>query len=214
MNKSLKTVLLLTILVVPALIFIFLKMFGANQYNVPVYFENGVDTTFTDCVFETGPHFIPDFSIPDHMGREINDDYFAGAFLVVYFTQDVTDVASHRINNGLARVLGTFEHLGHVRVLTIQPQIAGNTVEQLRQMADKYSQDENTWAFGYANPVYTNQLARCGFVVDFDAMGNEINNTVVLADEKGRVRGYFNGLDDDEIERLIVELKILNSNRK
>ena len=214
MNKSLKAVLLAIILGVPALIFIFLKIFGVNRYDLPVYYQHGVDTTFTDCEFQNSQHVIPEFSFPDYSGKEINREYLADAFLVVYFTQNLADPVSHRINMGLARVQGSLAHLDNLRILTIQPKKTPQPAVQPAEMAERYGINEKTWFIGYANPVYTNRLARCGFVVDFDAMDNHINDVIVLIDAEGRIRGYFNGLDDAEIERLIVELKILNSNRK
>lgn len=214
MNKRLKAILLVIVLVVPALIFIFLKLFGENQYDLPVYYENGVDTSFTDCEFKKGLHLIPDFSFPDYSGKEINKDYLAGAFLVVYFTQNISDPISHRVNTALSRVQGSAENLDKVRIMTIQAKKKDQPAGQLREMAGKYGARENIWHMVYANPVYTNRLARCGFVINFDAISKDVNNIIVLVDEEGRIRGYFNGLDDSEIERLIVELKILNSNRK
>ena len=214
MNKNLKAVLLLIILMVPALIFVFLKIFGVNEYDLPVYYKDGIDTVFNDCEFQKGQHLIPDFSLPDYTGQEISRDYLTGAALVVYFTQDLSDPVSHRVNMALARVQGSLPASNQIRILTIQPQKDTSTALQLKAVAGKYGARKNTWYFGYANPVYTNQLARCGFVIDFDAMSDNINNTIVLADHQGSIRGYFNGLDDSEIERLIVELKILNRNRK
>ena len=214
MSKSFKAILLVIILVVPALIFVFLRLFGDNQYDLPVYFQNGVDTTFADCEFQQSLHLVPDFSIPDYTGREINTDHLAGAFLVVYFTQDIASPVSHRVNTALSRVQGSVGYLGKIRILTIQPKKKSQPAGQLQEMAGKYGAWENMWYIGYANPVYTNLLARCGFVIDFDAMSGDVNNIIALVDEKRRIRGYFNGIDDGEVERLIVELKILNSNRK
>ena len=214
MSKSLKAIFLVTILVVPALIFVLLKLFGENQYNLPVYFQSGVDTAFTDCEFQPGPHIIPDFSFPDYAGKKIDKENLAGASLVVYFTQNLTDPVSHRVNTALSRVQGSAEQLENIGILTIQATKSGQPPGQLQAMAGKYGAVEKIWHFGYANPVYTNRLARCGFVIDFDAMSEDINNIIVLVDQESRIRGYFNGLDDSEIERLIVELKILNSNRK
>ena len=210
MNKSFKAVFLVVILGVPALIFVFLKMFGVNQFDLPVYYQDGVDTTFIDCEFQKGQHFIPDFSFADYSGKQVSSDYLDGTFLVVYFSQDFEDRVSHRVNMGLARVQSSLESADPVRIVSIQSKTAGGV--SLSELADKYGAVENTWFIGSANPVYTNRLARCGFVIDFDTTSANINRMIVLADMEGRIRGYFNGLDGEEIERLIVELKILKRN--
>lgn len=212
MNKSFKAVFLVIILGIPALIFVFLKMFGVNQFDLPVYYENGVDTAFTDCEFKKGQHVIPDFSFPGFSSQQVSNDYLDGAFLVVYFSQDFKDEISHRVNMGLARVQGSLETADPVRIVSIQPKTAGKQDVPINELADKYGAAESTWFIDYAKPDYTNRLARCGFVIDFDTTGANINKMIVLADKEGRIRGYFNGLDGEEIERLIVELKILKRN--
>ncbi len=214
MNKGLKGLILGMILVVPVLIFIFLKVFGVNQFDLPVYYEDGVDTAFTDCEFQKGLHRIPDFSFPDYEGMVTRSNDLAGKSLIVYFTQNPGDSVGHRVNSGLARVLGSFEAQENISVLTIHAKDSRQPVAPLRELAKKYNNGNKAWIIGYANPVYTNQLARCGFIIDFDAASVNTNNILALADHEGKIRGYFNGLDDDDIDRLIVELKILNSNQK
>ena len=47
MNK--KIIYLLVALALPALIFIFLKIFGKNHFDIPIYFKDGVSDTPKEC---------------------------------------------------------------------------------------------------------------------------------------------------------------------
>jgi protein SCO1/2 len=48
-------------LLFPLLISLFLRYFGKNEFNIPVYFKNGVDSIKTDCsLVYTKPYLVPD----------------------------------------------------------------------------------------------------------------------------------------------------------
>ncbi len=59
MNR--KIFYLLTALALPVLIFIFLKLFGKNQFDIPVYYKDSLPKLSTECN-ETirPPYFLPD----------------------------------------------------------------------------------------------------------------------------------------------------------
>lgn len=56
-----KIVLLFLALLLPGLIFVFLKKFGKNEFAIPVYFENNVDSLNQAC----GTHYLQPYRIAD-----------------------------------------------------------------------------------------------------------------------------------------------------
>ncbi len=56
--KSLKAILLSLALILPVAIFIFLKLFGRNEFDIPVYYPNGVDSVCVEN--QTKPYQVPD----------------------------------------------------------------------------------------------------------------------------------------------------------
>jgi hypothetical protein len=52
--KNKKTIFLALALILPVVIFIFLKLFGKNQFDIPIYYKNGVDSV---CVTNTSKPF-------------------------------------------------------------------------------------------------------------------------------------------------------------
>jgi len=57
-----KKIILLLTLLVPAAIFIFLKIFGKNEFAIPVYYENGVENPPNAC---NNAYAIPYLVSPD-----------------------------------------------------------------------------------------------------------------------------------------------------
>lgn len=58
MNK--KLVILLLALALPGLIFLFLKLFGNNQFDIPVFYKNGVEDSITCKNFQKGQYILED----------------------------------------------------------------------------------------------------------------------------------------------------------
>jgi hypothetical protein len=58
---SKKIIYLLLALVLPGLVFLFLKFFGKNQFDIPVYYEKGVSNLPTRCqTIKKEQYFLPD----------------------------------------------------------------------------------------------------------------------------------------------------------
>lgn len=56
-----KKIVLAIALFVPILVFIFFKFFGKNQFDVPVYWSDGVNVS--GCVPKFGPYTLPDSAL-------------------------------------------------------------------------------------------------------------------------------------------------------
>jgi len=62
MNK--KIVYLLLALVLPVLVFVFLRNFGKNQFDIPIYYQEGVTYISSDCsVTSQGQYLLSDTSL-------------------------------------------------------------------------------------------------------------------------------------------------------
>ncbi|HEV8513395.1 MAG TPA: hypothetical protein VGQ59_08960 [Cyclobacteriaceae bacterium] len=59
MNK--KIIYLLIALALPGLIFIFLKLFGKNHFDIPVYYKDGINDSLKECSgAHQGQYYLPD----------------------------------------------------------------------------------------------------------------------------------------------------------
>jgi hypothetical protein len=58
---SKKIIYLFLALLLPALIFVFLKYFGKNEFDIPVYYKDGVSESLNGCQsISAGQYFVPD----------------------------------------------------------------------------------------------------------------------------------------------------------
>jgi hypothetical protein len=57
-------------LLFPILIFLFLRFFGKNEFNIPVYYENGIDSLKTECPFV----YSKPYALPDSIFSRFNEE--------------------------------------------------------------------------------------------------------------------------------------------
>lgn len=58
MKGIVKGVILLAILAIPVVIYVFLKLFGSNEFSIPVYYAQGVKAPFHECVYKGVPYVV------------------------------------------------------------------------------------------------------------------------------------------------------------
>lgn len=58
-----KKIILFVALPLPVIVFIFLKLFGKNEFDVPVYYVNGVEKNIPGCNSYGSPYTLPDSAL-------------------------------------------------------------------------------------------------------------------------------------------------------
>ncbi|MEQ1587995.1 MAG: hypothetical protein ABL895_19085 [Cyclobacteriaceae bacterium] len=158
---SKKPIYLLLALILPIGVFVFLRMFGKNEFTIPVYYEQGV----TDMQPSCGYTYPVPYSIPDSIMHRIGWAADKSVVLLVADTSTVVDI-------GLKRLWEEFE----------------STDFQLVYPTGELA----SWDHWYS----------CFFFLKRPW-------SAVLIDSDKRIRGYYAPNSREEVDRLIVEMKIL-----
>jgi protein SCO1 len=207
--------ILMGLLLIPVLIILFLKVFGKNNYEIPVFYETGVDNPFRECEFEENvQHLIPEFKLISHLGDSVDRQVMQGKITIVDFFFTSCPSICPIMSSEMERVNNVFLGTQEVQILSISIDPEFDTPEVLKDYADRHDAKEKKWLFlsGEKNEIYN--LARCGFILPTMHGGAIPDDFVhsdkfVLVDDLGRIRGYYSGTNKDEVDRLIVETKIL-----
>ena len=159
--KGKKIIFLVLAFFLPVAVFIFLKIFGRNEFNVPALHQEGGIEAPPGCAFRyTSPYSLPD-SVIEGLNLVTRDSLY-----VLYF-----DPA---LDNAMNRVATEF------RWASIN--IAGPSA--------------------FAANTDFRLLKECALLMPSTA-------SVALVDNRNRIRGYYDGADRDEVDRLIVEIEII-----
>ncbi len=206
---------LVCILLIPVLIFLFLKGFGKNEYNLPVYFEKGVENPFRECPLgDTTQHFIPDFTFVNQDGLPTGRAQMEGKLTVVDFFFTSCPSICPVMSKEMERVNDIFRDEPKVQIMSISIDPEYDTPSILKEYAEKHLAIPGKWHFLSGPKEDTFRLARCGFVLpalDGNGVPDDFvhSDKFILIDEFGRIRGYYSGTNREDVDLLILETKVL-----
>lgn len=209
MSKYVKTGILIVLLVVPVLIFLFLKGFTTNQYALPYYVPardsatNQILTQEGDTVF----YQIRDFSLETINKGKITRKDIAGQVTVVSAVTESCSEACLKGLNQLNRVSALHKNNFPIGVFVL--------VQRDDQLLDPVQQRS-----GPAWRIITGSDSLIKHHIDNTfRLSEKIANPepsrfqCCLIDEKGYIRGYYDVSDPEEVDRLLAEIKILEYNK-
>lgn len=214
MQRLTKIFILFLILAIPVLIYLFLQAFGENKFALPVFYEEGVQSEFWSCDFPDGQHLIPDFSFTNQEGEIIAAEMFDGKITIANFIFTRCPSICPVMTNEMKRIQDAFENNDNIRLLSFSVDPVADSVPILKEYAERNEVKSGFWHLltGEKTDIY--QVARCGYILPVDDGDGGIEDFIhserlVLVDPQRRIRGYYNGVQREEVDRLITELQIL-----
>lgn len=157
---------------------------------------------------------IPTFTLTDQAGQTITNSTFKGKVYVADFFFATCPSICPKMQSELLRVYEQFK--GDPRVLflshTIDP--AHDSIPVLRDYAERLGvQDASRWHFATAPHDTIFSLARAymtGAEKDASVPGGFAHSgTFALVDPQGHIRGLYDGMNPEEVARLLRELPLL-----
>ena len=194
-NKT-KSIFLVLIILLPVVIFLFLKSFGNNQFDIPVYYQNGViDTLDSNCGRSTAIPYLVNTKPASQVVHKI-----------YHFEKSVTGELEFRLQE-LERIQNAIGSNNGVLLFSFlnNPSITKRAFEKFD---DRINYDPTFWSIRPVNPATYLVFKNCELVMD------DIDDRVVLVDNQEQIRGYYDITDREETDRLIVEIKILIAQSK
>ncbi len=197
MQKIHKYAFLSLILVVPTAIFVFFQQFGENKFDLPIQFMQGRPSQELGC------------------NENFTKPYQVDSFLV------------HNAEN----VITSYISAAQIYVVVCLPALAPKQATQIKNTIQSFeNQDIKTYIFSELSnekldietketafveycflPIEQLQrIVRCHFLIDFE---DHIENTLLI-DKQHYIRGIYNLYQQNEVDRLQEELKVLSLSPK
>lgn len=210
-----KALILGILLLVPILIFIFIGSFGEHHYTLRKYFPK-VDQTgevVFDAKGDTVFNRIPEFTFTSQLGEPVSQKQLDGNIYVAdFFFATCPDICK-AMSTQLVRVQEAFHDVDQVKIVSFTVNPEYDTPEVLREYGDRYGADAKKWFFltGERDKIY--DLAQKGFylpVMQVEGQQDFIHSEkFMLVDKNRQVRGIYDGTDPADVDRLILEIKVL-----
>ncbi|KAB7731664.1 SCO family protein [Rudanella paleaurantiibacter] len=229
MKRNRKAGILLIVLLVPALAYILLKGFGQNHYGLRRYIPVIDSTTgepliqkqvndFGQEVEDTVFRVVPGFRLVNQDGSITDSSVVKGKIHVASFFFTRCGTVCPRISSELTRVQDVFREKGEVTFVSFSVDPEHDKPEQLKAYAKRYDAIPGKWFFLTGDKAQIYNLAQHGYflpVVDHGVSYGSPDETfihsekLVLVDKAGNIRGFYDGTDKKDVDRLILEIRVL-----
>ncbi|MFL5731180.1 MAG: SCO family protein [Cytophagaceae bacterium] len=201
------------LILIPTVFFGGLMLLGKNHYSIPVYFP--LDSIAENGKYKvTSYHTIPDFTLTDQDGKAFSGKSLKGKIYVADFFFTSCPSTCPKMTNQLKRVQEAYSANPEIKIVSFTVDPGHDTVEVLKNFAQRNDAMPGKWSFltGAKDSIYT--LAQKGY---FISAGEEKTSSeaflhstkLILVDKEGRIRGFYDGISQSEVDRLITEIKVL-----
>lgn len=196
MRKGIKILILTSILLAPGAIYIFLQSFGQNEFDLPLFSEDGSNGDLDPKVFSFEELYDSD-------GIKVDEDCFASDIVVLEFISSQSDQKKRDFQ--IKRISDIFKDEKSVRIIRIfvGENHAGSVV------LGSADQPLENISLLYTGDIEISKMIPYIFSTDESPGSSTEYNKMILLDNKKRVRGSYSIYDFEEIDRLILEIKIL-----
>lgn len=200
-----------------ALIFIPILYFLVKpKSKLPVYNPVDVNPRLVDDAVKhiSRDHRIGDFHLINQNGDSISKNDFEGKIYIAdfFFTRCQTICPIMAIN--MSELQAYYKDDGDLKFLShsVTPNI--DSVSVLRAYADKNNAIDGKWEITTGKKTHIYELARKSYfaVLDEGDGGDQDfihTEQFVLVDKRKQIRGFYDGTDAREIERIIKDIEVL-----
>lgn len=200
------------IFIIPIAAFALYTYYEKNFEPLPVYGK--VNVVGGKKVY----HAIPDFELTNQEKHRVTTADWKGRIIVADFFFTHCPVICPKMTNSLKRVQKAFSGDEAILINSFSIDPERDDPRRLKKYAEKFSINTSNWHLltGSKQEIY--KLARNGFMIvatDGDGGDDDFihSEKLVLIDTHKRVRGYYDGTNQQEVNKLIFDIKKLRHER-
>ena len=188
----------------------------SNTFHLPVFLPRDLDPNWVDTSLQKSekPHFVPAFSFTNQEGLNINSSYVDGKIIAVNYFFTTCPGICPTLTKNMKRLQDGYMNDDAIVILshTVYPEHDTPTI--LNAYAELHQIESSKWHLltGEKNKIY--EMARKGhFAVQGESSDN-IDSFIhtenfVLVDRKSRIRGFYNGTNPHDVNRMIEDIAVL-----
>ena len=188
---------------------------------LPIYQPAQVNYELVDSTIQHQKkyHHIADFSLINQNGDTITQEFYKDKIYVAdfFFTtcQTICPIMTDHMYDIQKQTISDPEVL--LLSHSVTPEV--DSVAQLKRYAKKKLVNSSKWNLVTGNKKQIYELARKSYLAvknagnggPFDMIHTE---NFMLVDKKRQIRGFYDGTDSEEIERLLEDIKVLKASYK
>ncbi len=188
--------------------------------TLPIYQPAEVNEKLVDSsiIHVSKYHKISDFILTNQNGKEITQaDYKDKIYVADFFFTTCQDICPVMTKN-MYELQEELKNDKEILLLshTVIPEV--DTVKRLKEYAIENNVDDSKWNLVTGDKKQIYELARKSYLAVEDSNFNEFDmihtENFILIDKEKQIRGFYDGTNSEEINRLLKDIKILKQSYK
>ncbi len=213
-KKSWKSIIPIALLVV-GFIAAFLLIFD-NKSELPVFNPSDFNPELVDSSLqnEVKSHTVIDFELLNQNGKIITQkDYENKIYVTDFFFTRCPSICPIMSNN-MEELQSVFLNNDTIKLLSISVTPELDSVPILKEYAQKHKVIDAKWNIATGEKKHIYNLARKSYFAVVNEGDGGLQDFIhtpnfILVDTKKQIRGVYDGTKDQEIQRLINDIKVL-----
>ena len=166
---------------------------------------------------------VPAFSLTDQAGRPFGTAQLAGKVAVVDFIYTRCGASCPTLTAQMAKLQAAFKGQAGLQFVSISVDPLHDTPAVLARYGRQFGADFGGWAFLTGPPARVDALMQVGFKVpvvqvQVDEAGSQVvdiphTSSLALLDRQGRIRAFYEGIEEDSWPKLTQALRVLLAER-
>ena len=162
-------------------------------------------------------HHVHKFAFANQDGDTVTEATIKGKVVVVSYFFATCKGICPKMNENLSQVYKAFNGNDDVMILSHTVDPKRDTVKALKAYSLRFDANPKQWMFLTGDKQQLYNMARYSYLIsaEDDTAGVSIDKDFIhdkhysLVDRYGRVRGFYDGLNAGEVQKLIGDVKLL-----
>ncbi|RIV73268.1 SCO family protein [Flagellimonas aequoris] len=188
---------------------------------LPVYQPNMVDKSLVDSTlyYKKKYHTIADFALVNQNGDTITQDNYKGKIYVADFFFTTCPTICPIMTKNMGEIQAAILDDPNIMLLSHSVTPVIDSVPQLKKYALEKGVVDSKWNLVTGDKKQIYELARKSYLaVKTDGDGGPYDmihtENFILVDKEKRIRGFYDGTNREEINKLLGDIKILEASYK
>ncbi|PWL38681.1 SCO family protein [Flagellimonas aquimarina] len=215
--KKLKSTKIPIVFVAIGILVIAYFIFTGNS-ELPIYGPKDFNPELVDVSLQNveNHHTVTDFKLTNQNGEVITQsDYDDKVYVTDFFFTRCPSICPIMSNN-MGKLQQVFLNDDDVMFLSMSVTPEMDSVPVLKKYADNKGAIDSKWNIATGDKKHIYNLARKSYFAVVDQGDGGLQDFIhtpnfILVDKTKQIRGVYNGTDNDEILRLIDDIKILSN---
>jgi protein SCO1 len=188
--------------------------FNQRAQDKPIRYLPYYGPKYANKLTDTSYHTVTSFKFINQDNEEVNETTFKNTIYVTEYFFTTCKTICPIMNTNLIKVYQTFKHKPDFKLLshTVDPET--DSAKVLKEYAINHGVTDKKWLFVTGSKKELYAMARKSYLLNAEQGSGDEDDFIhtqnfALIDREKHIRGFYDGTDNNEIERLITDINLL-----